>query len=182
MNPTFSIITLNADDADDVVEPVTLDDAKLHLIISHTDDDNYIEDILIPQCRATVETYIQLALVSKIIVMFARVDSGARTTLPWAPFQSIVTMQYMGDDHNYDQVLSTDKYYVDGNDIVIDVDASIRLEYTTGYPEGNVPAPLRRAILNEIAYQYENRGDAGTKGISDAAKALANPYKQYQWI
>ena len=37
---------------DVTLEPVTKDEVKRHLRVTFTDDDDYIEDILIPGCRA----------------------------------------------------------------------------------------------------------------------------------
>jgi hypothetical protein len=47
--------------------------------------------------------------------------------------------------------------------------------YDAGYI--TLPKRLKDAMLKEIAYRYENRGDVNVDGISKEATMLASTYK-----
>jgi hypothetical protein len=58
---------------------------------------------------------------------------------------------------------------------------AIRVDYTAGYGPAseNVPAPIRRAIEQMVAYMYSHRGDlceAGDAYIESGARAIAARY------
>lgn len=59
---------------------------------------------------------------------------------------------------------------------------AIQIEYTAGYGDAaaNVPAPLKRAVLQMAAYLFEHRGDGCAPGdayVDSGAAGLAGRYK-----
>lgn len=59
---------------------------------------------------------------------------------------------------------------------------AIQIEYTAGFGDAasDVPAPLRRAVLQMAAYLYEHRGDGCTPGNAFHASGAADMAKRYQ--
>ncbi|PIY28397.1 MAG: hypothetical protein COZ09_10125 [Comamonadaceae bacterium CG_4_10_14_3_um_filter_60_42] len=59
---------------------------------------------------------------------------------------------------------------------------AIQIEYTAGFGDAasDVPAPLKRAVLQMAAYLYEHRGDGCTPGNAFHASGAADMAKWYQ--
>lgn len=181
------IVSINISQ-DDVTEPVTRSEVKAHLRIDSTDDDLYL-DSLITYARQIIENYTYTSLVEKEITLtiaFKNRISGYNsyfvepfyfwTELPYGPVQSI-------DDvlDKQEQVITEDRYYTRGNGFMQwsgNFTEPITITYTAGYE--TLPPQLKLALLSEIAFRYENRGEA--EAISKVARTLAHPYKRYAWL
>lgn len=165
------------------VEPVTLDQAKAQCRVDFADDDVIIQR-LISDCRQAIENLCHISLVQKTATV--TLDLITDTEIPEGPTVSIVSFK---DSTGTD--IDASMYEVWGNSF-----QHIRptmqhlyrstLVYTTG-PSGPVQWQLQEAILQEIAFRYENRGD-GTQlrnnvnpGICDAAEELSRPFKRLAW-
>lgn len=92
-------------------EPVTLADMKVHLRVTHDDDDAYIE-ALIGAARAVCEQKSGLCLITQTIDIVAdEWPDDDDQTLPVHPIQSVTWLKYY-DSANVQQTLSASVYHV----------------------------------------------------------------------
>lgn len=161
-------------------EPVTLAEVKQHLLMefydqsdvptyTFSDDDNYL-NALISQCRDAIERYCGLSMGVKTLRAVIHNGLGG-TELPYGPFISAVSVV----DGNGD-VVSSDDYKIYAGNLINPCTATV--EYTAGYVV--VPPSLKRALLEEISWRYNHRGDE--EGISEPAKKLAKRYRRIGWL
>lgn len=163
-------------------EPVTLVQAKAHLLIDHTADDTYVTS-LITQCRRAVENACNIAIVQKVVVLTA--DWEEEWELPVGPHGTISEVKLrtgtVGGIAEYQTLDADDEYTTDGELFKLFNSSSCgrhKITYTAGY--STVPDDLKLAILNEIAFRYENRGDS-KDGLCAGAAELIKPYINYSW-
>lgn len=163
-----------------VTEPVTRAEAKSWCIVDHTDDDATI-DSLITVARVQVENKTRKSLVEWNIVLTVDVHGGLR--FPWGPVRSVTTIErrdgYTDDDPDW-TALTNEDYKIIGEDekTINGIRCAIyKMTYVTGYTDsaGDYPVPdnLKKAVLAQVAFLYENRGDNNSKGkFSEVARAL----------
>lgn len=173
-------------------EPVNLDEVKQHLnlqfdtagSIEFNDDDTKLVD-LITQCREELERYTGLSLVNKTLKAIVRNECGG-IEIPGGPVISITDIK----DVDGNTLSGTT---VRGNQFKwIEYPRSCYLEinYTAGYDLNTnvIPAGLKRALLEEIAFRYGNGGDqqqqyaAATVSFCQSALELASRYKRTSLI
>lgn len=157
-------------------EPVTLDEAKKHIKVTFTDDDSYIT-LLIKAAREAVENFTGLSLIEKDIVLTVEnVKNGF--DLPYGPVTGDVTAV------NSDEVDVEGITYITGQvrfDGFNDFHAGNAVfTYSAGYTPEDIPASLKLAILEEVAFRYEKRGDVPE--IGPIAKGYAKQYKRKSWL
>jgi uncharacterized phiE125 gp8 family phage protein len=172
-------------------EPITLDDAKAHLKVDTTDDDALITS-LICAARARAEWHTGRAFVTQSWTLW--LDDwpcNGVIEIPLPPLQSVASVTaYTMDDSA--TVLDAATYQVDAASsparIMLKPNASppvnlrrinaVAVAFIAGYgdADGDVPAPVREAILKLIANFYVNRGDAAAVTPADALALLA-PYR-----
>lgn len=165
-------------------EPVTLAQAKVQCRIDFTDDDTFVTQ-LITQCRRMVEAATGISLVAKTVV--ATMDLLTEIEIPYGPVISITS--FVDKNGN---AITTDQYELTGslfkrlNPTNFLFYKSV-LTYSAGYGSNQVEPDLCLAILNEIAFRYEQRGETGdtrksvNPGICEAAQVLCDPYKRLSW-
>lgn len=131
---------------ENATEPVTLQEAKDWCRIDVTDDDALITR-LIKGARKICETYVNLSFITRTVT--ATIHNGlGNFTLPYGPVTSDVAY------FNLDETDAT------GYDINNGSGDNVTAVYSAGYPAGELPEDLRTALLCQIAWMYENRGDA----------------------
>lgn len=185
-------------------EPVLLAEAKAHCRIDDTDEDGLLAGYIIA-ARQHVETHLRRALITQTWDLlldhcWPTETTGAyrqhRITLPKAPLISVTSVSYV-DSAGVAQTLATNQYLVSNkrNEGVIDpayaatwpdvrnqVDA-ITVRFVAGYGSnpGDVPEPIRQAILLLVGHWFENREavNVGSIGIElpFAIEALLFPYR-----
>lgn len=191
-------------------EPVTLTEVKAHLIITSTDDDTLLT-ALITQCRKAIEEYCAISIVSKTITMTA--DLCKEWELPYGPVTGIQSVQTRtGGEGSGPGVYATQEsgWTTDGEEFLTFAPTTAgtfnpgapftghfqwgpyaspygstfmryKIVYTAGY--STVPQALNLAIMNEIAFRYELRGnEMNFDGICFPARAIADPYKRNLWF
>lgn len=165
-------------------EPVELDEVKRHLNLQFDtegsavfdDDDSKLLE-MITQCRQELEQYTGLSLAPKTLKAIVRNQCGD-IEIPAGPVTTLTSIK------DVDGVTLTDTV-VRGNQFKwIEYPKSCYLEvnYDAGYE--TLPAGLKRALLEEIAFRYNNAGDqqqvyaAATVSFCQSALELASRYKR----
>lgn len=164
-------------------EPITLAEAKAHLRISGTDENDLING-LIQAAREMAETYTKRQLITATYAAKYRdfPDSEGSIQIPRTPLQSVSSITYV-DNQGSTQTLSTDVYEV----LDDDVEAWIVLKPLQSWPEvqaerkqavtvtfvagyGNagsdVPAAAKSAMLMLLGHLFENRESVAVGTIS----------------
>lgn len=197
------------------VEPVSLDEVKRALIIdiTNTTDDDLLTD-LITSCRRMVENSCNISIVSKTVTFTA--DLSKEWELPYGPvtgLQAVTTRQ--GNEGSGPGVYATldSGWTTDGDEYLQFSPAApngfnpgvpftghfqwgpyastqssycyrYRIVYTAGYRW--CPADLVAAIVKQIAYDYEHRGNelvkVSERGLCPEAEALAAPFRRKLWF
>lgn len=163
---------------------VTLAQVKNHLRIDFTTDDTYLNSI-IPQCQDRVEQYTATSLNERTISVVIN-NSYGNTELPYGPVISVTTTK------DFDGNALTDAIYkgVAFQTVYSPCLRYLTITYQAGYTDDNRPPSLVLALLQEIAYRYENRGDnlevkvadKLTSGLCESAMVLANPFRRKRFI
>lgn len=163
------------------VEPVTVEEAKLHCRVDHNDEDATFER-LITAARVSCESFVGRAFVERVYeYTLDRFPRGRKIVLPYPPVVSIDSVVYYDRDGALETMVEGDDYLVDTINepaaVILPNGISwpslslyalhpIRVTYTAGYPmipgtpddyTTNVPAYAKQAILLCVGNWYEHR-------------------------
>lgn len=180
-------------------EPVTLDEARLHLRVDDdmTADDSLISG-LIRAAREHAEQVLGRALMTQTLELgLDDWPCGDAITLPMPPVQSVESITYT-DAAGLQHTVDPASYVVDTAseparvalrwgytwpaDILQPRSAAIRVQYVAGYAAAtDVPQAIRAAILLHVGLLYENReaavvGQTATE-LPLAYRALLAPHR-----
>lgn len=146
-------------------EPVTLQEAKDWCRIDVADDDAIILE-LISAARAICELHSNISFIQRTVT--ATLHNGlGKIGLPYGPVTSLPT--YTDDEAN-----QLDEYSLK----IADEDDAIAV-YNAGYNQASIPKNLKNALLNQIAWMYENRGDDEKQSkLSEQSKLILNQVKR----
>lgn len=191
-------------------EPLILAQVKAHLIITFTDDDTLLT-ALITSCRKAIEEYCAISIVTKNVTLIA--DLCKEWELPYGPvtgLQGVFTRTGTEGSGPGTYATQTSGWTTEGEEFLSFVPFGpygfnpgvpftgffqwgpyatypsfpynrYKIVYTAGY--GTVPEPLKLAILNEIAFRYERRGETGEfEGICLTARMIAGPFQRKLWF
>lgn len=176
---------------------VTLAEAKAHLRIEHTAEDAYL-----PALIATAEALVagrdgwtgRALLTQTWKLTLPGFPSASCLRLPLPPLRSVTHVKYY-DSANVQQTLSSADYSV----LTADTPGRLELNATAGWPgvytrpdaaevqfeagygtAGDVPAPIKHAVLIVLGALYANRGDmGGTVAVPGAVRRLLASYKAW---
>ncbi len=151
--------------------PVTLDDAKAHLVVDHAHDDVLIQHY-IDQATAFAEAETGQSIGTQVWTVYGD-DWCSATSLPFKPVQSAV-VKYT-DTEGAEQTLAADQYYLDNKSYPARLYPAagitwpdlgpgpnvVRVEVTTGHTA--VKGTIESGIYMMIGHLYENR-EAVTAG------------------
>ena len=144
-------------------EPVTLQEAKDWCKIDVADDDTLITE-LITGARQICELHSNISFITRTVTAIVYNGLG-RINLPYGPI--VGTVSFTDEDAN-----TLTDYDIKSPDF----DRSIAI-YTAGY--NPLPKNLKTALLNQILWMYENRGDiAQSDKLSEQAKLILNQVKR----
>ena len=164
-------ILLDIKFSDEGAEPVTPAEAKNWLKIDDvTDDDALIVD-LITSSRMHCEGYLNISLVNRTIVAYLNIGLG-EMPLPYGPVIEVT------DVSSIDGVTQITSYILRYEVFkAIDPAPEIKVTYTAGFAAA-IPKNFKIAILNEIAWEYEHRGDGDAGDMSPEVKRMLKPYRR----
>lgn len=165
------------------MEPVTLDELKAHLYVSHSDDDALLT-LYLAMARASVETETWRALLTQTWDLFlAAWPADVVIELPKPPLQSVTSIQYRDSD-NVTTTLAAATYEVDTASeparVVLAYGQSwpsatlaashpIRVRFVAGWADAaSVPGMIRAAILLQAGELYVQREAVSDKPMSVA--------------
>jgi uncharacterized phiE125 gp8 family phage protein len=155
------IIDYTLTDTAPVTEPVTLAEAKLYCRVTNSVDDNQIS-LMIKQAREAVEVGTGLSLIPKTaVVWFTNFDGNFN--LPYGPVNSFTSLI----DENGNTVIAANYSLVGGKfpQLQFPIWRNLKATYTVGYT--TIPNDLKIAILDQVSYDYENRGLDSDTGICE---------------
>ena len=182
------------------LEPVTLLDAKAHLRVDESDDDTLISS-LITAARIHVEAVLSGALITQVWQQV--LDSWPRGSvheLPLSPVQSVNSINTY-DSEDAPIVFDPSHYFADTvsqpSRLILRgaqawpkpgrVANGIEITFTAGYgvSPGDIPEPIRQALMLLVAHWYENRepialGVQATQ-VPATVNSLILPYRRLYW-
>ena len=155
------IIDYTLTDIGTVVEPVTLAEAKLYCRVTTSVDDNQIS-LMIKQAREAIEVGTGLSLIPKTAVVWFTNFNGS-FNLPYGPVNSFTSLI----DENGDTIVAADYTLVGGKFPMLTrpLWRNLKATYVVGY--ATIPNDLKIAILDQVSYDYENRGLDSNTGICE---------------
>lgn len=175
--------------------PVTLQEAKAHLRVTHDDDDTEIYSMIE---AATGYLDGMTGILGRAIMPQVWRESfggfGCKLRLSLAPVASIVSLTYLDTDGN-EQTVPAAQYELAqlaiGPEVLLraafswpgvsyDQSGPVRVTYTAGYPSREtVPQNLKRAILLHVGTMYEYRETLAEKAQPTYAyEALVAPFRR----
>src|SRR5699024_2940348 len=148
------LISVKVKPVSSATEPVTLEEVKDYLKIEYPDEDDLIES-LISSGRSKCEKIAGLCFIKSEVEGFY-LNGGDKVEL----FYSNILKDNDGNyiiDGDYDIVGDGNKKWILTNE------SSIGVAYTSGFDV--VPEWAKTAIKEQVAWDYENRGDGMAKGL-----------------
>lgn len=157
------IIDFTLTDTGVVVEPVSLTEAKNYCRVTTSADDDLIT-LMIKQAREAIEKGTGLSLIPKTAVVWFTNWDG-KFELPFGPVNSITSLI----NENGDTIDTADYTLVGGKFPKLTRPSynNLKFTYTCGYT--TIPNDLKIAILDQVSYDYENRGLDANSGICEKA-------------
>lgn len=151
--------------------PITLDEAKRHLVVDHDDDDDLIEEY-IAAATDEAERFLGRALIDQAWDYFLD-EFEDEIELPKSPLIEVVGVFYKdaaGDEQEFEAFsvdLSSGKIYLPTGGswpTASSVPSAVRIRFRSGYldtgvspPVANVPAAIKHAIKIGVGDFYQSR-------------------------
>lgn len=152
---------------------VTLEEAKEHMIVDFPDDDDLISRYITAATKF-VENYCNISINQRLITATIIVDACGVLRLPYPPISYVSAVNNTKDGSEW-------SYARQGNLLIGQYGGPVLAAYYAGYP-GPIPADLKHALLCQVAYMYDNRGEQDKlSGLCEFAINLLQPYVQ-SWI
>ena len=183
-------------------ELITTTNAKLHLKVSGSSEDTYI-DSLVEVATKMVEEYTGRALITQTWEQYF--DDLPQyqdyVELHKGPVQSITSFKYFLNDtestfnsakYNLDDAAIFPRVYLDDDETWPNLDVrrnAVTIRFVAGYGDAatDVPEPLIQAVRMLIGYLYQNREDRigrspfKTAALPQAVSYLCQPYRLWRF-
>lgn len=155
-------------------EPVSLSLAKQYCrILTGTEEDDLI-NLFISSARLAIEKFTGLSLVAKVAqTMILAPQQGFE--IPFGPVTSAITWVDNGKTGSSMQTIGFDFPKTETPYSIVTI-----ATYNCGYTNSTLPVELKNAILFQVNFLYENRGDQSDQGT--LCKAAANLARKYSRI
>lgn len=182
-----------------VAEPVSVADAKKHLRVLHSSEDDLISRLITAAYRHAEQVTGRALVTRTCELRLPAFPSTDRIVLPRPPVASVSSVTYLDDDDatqtfsasSYEVVVDAEGY----GSIVLKQGASwpstgiseraVRVTFDTGYGAASaVPKDVVAAILLHVGHLYASREAVGSAGtpVPLAYEALLDPYRTHGWI
>ena len=157
-------------------EPVTLAEAKAHMRIDATDEDDLI-GALLAAARVAAEAEIRRVMIEQSWRAFVENWPASSLELPVQPALSVDAVRAIDDD-GAATVLDPEDFAFDAADGTVELVNAVagadhyEIDFKAGYGAAgsDVPAPLRQAILMLATHWYEHRS-----AVNDSDDATRTP-------
>jgi uncharacterized phiE125 gp8 family phage protein len=145
-------------------EPVTLEEARDHLRITHLGEDNLIYSLIVA-ARQWAETYSEKAIIEQTVTAYYETLSPVMR-LPFGNASSFTKIDYLDQTGGAQSISSgviitkgapSKLVFVDSPPDSKKLVDSVQVEYEAGYPDGSVPERVKQAILLLVADMYEHK-------------------------
>lgn len=140
-------------------------EAKAYARIDTSADDSVI-DFMINAAVLVLEEYSNIGFVNRQVVCDALNPLGD-LDLPLAPVTAISSVKDV-DDNTIN--------YIANDGVIVTKILHLKATYTAGHT--TLPPTLKLALMMQVAWMYENRGDVQITGISPQAKAILKPIRR----
>lgn len=145
-----------------IVEPVTVAEAKSYCRVT-TNTEDALFGTLITSAREAIEVATGLSLIPKNVTTYFNNISG-NFDIPFGPID-VATFELFDMEQNALEITGTDLQLI-GDEfpkLAYPHYANLKATYEAGYT--TIPADLKLAILDQVSYDYENRGLDSDSGI-----------------
>ena len=180
-------------------EPITLDEAKEHLRVDVTDEDDYIEGLIRAARQYAETTFTHRAFIEQELrLTLNRWPVDRYLELPRPPLISVTSITYTDEDGTADTLTAGTDYLVDtaANRLVLrngvywptvtlQESGAISIVYLAGYGDraSDVPEEIRHALKILVGHWYENREPVVIGSIVGnipmSAEALLWPHRAF---
>lgn len=141
------------------VQPLTLSEVKEHLNIIDFDDDDSLITAYILAAVDTCESYCNV-LLGEYTVTGESPSEIRKIHLPYPPVQSVTSVKIGEDDIDY--TFSEYSNTLTITDQTIDNYSLIKVVYTAGIVDANIPVMMKHAMKMIVADFYANRESSST--------------------
>ena len=148
----------------EIVEPVTVEEAKLYCRVTNTVEDGLFEE-LITQSREAIEKATSLSLVPRIAVIWFT-NYGGMFQFQYGPVQEFTELL----DAEGNEIAPANYKLIGGQYPMLQrpMWGNLKATYSCGFRNNELPKELKIAMLDQINYGYENRGmDVNDMGICE---------------
>lgn len=145
-----------------IVEPVTVAEAKSYCRVT-TNTEDALFGTLITSAREAIEVATGLSLIPKNVTTYFNNISG-NFDIPFGPI-NVATFELFDMEQNALEITGTDLQLI-GDEfpkLAFPHYGNLKATYEAGYT--TIPADLKLAILDQVSYDYENRGLDSDSGI-----------------
>lgn len=171
------------------VDPVWLSEAKAHLKIDGTEEDDLIAKKIMA-ATAMCEKYAGLSFVTQTRRVTLDRFCSTDVILPYGPVQSVTSFVYIDEDDAEQPIAGAD-YTLDLQSALSKVRVletwpytnttlnNVVITYVAGTSPENVPYEAKEAVLRLTARLYEKRGDTNEGLMTDDITDLLDLIKVY---
>ena len=187
MSARYTVAVLSAPSC----EPVTLEELKSFLRITHNHEDGVLSGY-IKAARMFCENYTGKSFINReLMARFEKIESTSSVFLPRGPIASVEEVKIYGPDqigrvltpNDYDVDILIGKLFLKSHvniPIVKNQTRILDVSYTAGYgaDANHIPEPIRQAVLMKATQMFEGRGDVPIDMPFDMIASLLKPYKK----
>ena len=140
-----------------ITEPVTKDEVKAYCKLSTGTAEDTLLDIFITAARKQCEAYSNISFIPRTVTAIITNFCGG-IFLPYGPTGAITSVT----DKDGTALTVDETYTIQGTtwkQLLTPLQDGLTVVYAAGYANGSLPAELKLAILQQVFYLYENRGE-----------------------
>lgn len=174
--------------------PLTVDEAKEHLRVTTTDEDSYIQSLIVMATEFVQNQTGRQLITATYELTFTEMNlCNNWVKIPKGKLQSIDSIKYI-DAVGAEQTFSTSNYYVVGNDCgsvyflsfppyKANTPDAVKIRFTCGYGNGeDIPEVLKVGMKLLIGQFYKNREATSLNTVVELPIGLDRLISQYSLI